>query len=212
MSRARDNLQSKRSRAEIDHDDEARRQVQELRMELLYTVDAERFRTVMDRMADWALDPKTPIKTAVVAGAAYTQRVTALVQQTPQVTINQGLRLDAAAILQELSAAGVDTTTGGSPALSTPSDPAAIPTGNLQDAHRLSQPVQQEALPALSPAPEPAADTGARVWSADASEATPPALASREAVRAVGDPTGRCLLCHARTDDEPHACPVQPEV
>src|SRR5690606_22971733 len=109
-------------------------------------------------------------------------------------------------ILQELSAAGVDTTTGGMPGPGTPVLGAETPTPVLQGECRSPEAQVVGGSDATDGPPE-------RVRSADASEATPPALASREAVRAVPDPTGRCPGCHATWEPgHERACLVQPEV
>lgn len=72
------------------------------------------------------------------------------------------------------------------------------------DVLRLSEPVQQEGLPAS----EPTDGLPERVRSEPAPVPPAPALARPVPTETVGGATGRCPQCHCRTDDEPHECLV----
>jgi hypothetical protein len=199
VSRARDNIQSSRSRDDIDRDAAVRSETQRLRLELLHTQDAEKFQAIQQRMAEIALDKRTPVKTAVQAGAAHQRAVIGLVQNPPQVTINQGAVLDAASLLRLVAPEEAGHTTGWGPALPTTADPAPLLRATASD------PSENLGLrvPAVPDTSEPTDGPPARVRSGGGPEATPPALRAPEYLR--------CARCGARTDDEPHACPVPEE-
>lgn len=205
MSRARDNIHSDRSREDIDRDQEAQRKAADLRLAMLYAADPVKYRQAMDEMFRLGMDAKVHERTRAGCLKDYTRNALQQVAPTPNVTINQGAVIDAAGLLRLVQSEGAGHTTGGGPGLSTPANPPAIPTRDLQDAHRLSEPVEQEGLHAS----EATDGLPERVRSEVVPEAAPPALRAPVPAETVG---GRCPACRARTDDEPHECPVPKEV
>lgn len=199
MSRARDNLRSTRSREDIDHDALARTEVSELRLELLHGQDVERFLKVQRRMAKWALNPRTPEKTAVQAGGAYLRSVIALVQAPPVVNVQQGIQINPGDLLDRVPAAPPAPTTGCGEAPADASSGPETPTPVLQEGTgpgvgdlRLHPP---EVVVTLDPEPE----QGTAAWR-EWSERNPPAP--------TPSLVGRCEACGMRLDEEPHDCPV----
>jgi hypothetical protein len=207
MSRARDNIHSNRSREDIDRDQEAQQKAADLRLTLLYTADPAKYHAAMEEMFRLGMDVKVGERTRAGMLDSYTRRTLDLVQPTPGVTINQGVTLDAATIMTLVRDGGSGVPNSGSlvpseiqPSLPTPT-PHLMGTGeNPPSDHWLRQPVVHQQDGGTDGPPE-------RASSAPAPDGPPAAPRSREADETAGDPA-RCPACHARTDDEPHACPV----
>jgi hypothetical protein len=209
MTRARDNIQSSRSREEIDHDQQAQRRAAELRLQMLGALDPVKYQEALDEMHRLGVDPKTSRRTRAGLLAAYAREVRGLVAEKPTVVLNQGAVIDAAGLLRLVAPEGAANTTGCGPALPTPPDTIGLPTPTPVDDLRPKRPEVHVPEDRGARAQEPSPATTSGVWfpPAPTPAAAPPVRPVADG--ALGDPTGRCPQCHARTDDEQHACPLQ---
>lgn len=198
MSRARDNIHSDRSREDIDRDQEAQRKAADLRLAMLYAADPVKYRQAMDEMFRLGMDAKVHERTRAGCLKDYTRNALQQVAPTPNVTINQGAVIDAAGLLRLVQSEGAGHTTGGGPGLPGASDTIGLPNQTPSDECRSPKAGVTGAFEATDGLPE-------RVRSEVVPEAAPPALGAPEPTETAGD---RCPACRARTDDEPHQCPV----
>lgn len=121
----------------------------------------------------------------------------------PQTIINQGIRLDGPTLMGLVREGASGVPNSGSLVSHGEQPPLPAPTGDLQGDRRLEQPVIPPPIDAADRTDGPPE----RASSAPAPDGPPPAPVSPEPTGTAGDPT-RCDRCHARTDDEPHQCPV----
>ena len=224
---ARDNIRSTRSRDEIDFDDEARRRVGELRVQMLGSFVPETYRSVVEELGRLALDPRTPRRTRIQALQAYTRAAGQLVAEKP--TFNIDNRTGVFTMQDFLSVAQAGDTTGGGVGLPGASDTIGLPNGGASEVVEggLSDP-----RPCQPEVPTPPASTtdredgpASRVSSPDALR-QPPALLSPENAEEVPEAgtraraehdarhrvapapaaTPRCKDCGTQLDEEPHDC------
>lgn len=173
MGRARDNISSSRSREDIDRDDEARRRVQELKLQMLGAFDPVRYKAVVDELATIGLDRKTVKKTRTQALLGYGRLAGGLVGDGASVNIDarRTVIYDAQSFLREESAPDpLPYTTGCGPVIGGASDPALPPVGQ-----GLDDPSLGEAVPTRVSAPDGGLSSCAQSGDAQSPPPAPPA-------------------------------------
>lgn len=183
MGRARDNLNSTRSREDIDRDAEARRRVAEFRLHMLGAFDPKTYRAIVASLGETGLDPKVNIKTRTQAQLGYERAAGNLVREAPTFNIdNRAGIFTAQDFLREASEtdASLGTAGGGVPPTMAPNDPAeALPT-----------PSGDPRLPraGVVPSDEPSDSLSSGALSAEATTPPDAALARPKPTGAVGSP------------------------
>lgn len=162
-------------------------------------------------LRDTLKDPKERRATKDNAALGLLREANKAAGNLPQFTLQQGITLDAAALLRAVAPDGLPVPNSTSDVSSVEQPRLPIPTADLMAG--LGDGLGDHCPPkaVVIGTAEPTDDPPDRVRSGPASAPTPDAPRQPEPARAQDDPMTRCPACHARTDDEPHDCPVPEE-